>query len=391
MKKILFVNHTSGWGGPANSLIRLINELDQSKYSIKVLLLKPSNIADKLKENGIDYCLAESRFYLKYYRFFPHSEAGYIKWYQIHYLIMLGVLWLLSRYIFAERELRRHDYDIVHLNSSVLTDWLAPSKARGKVIIHIREPFRKGWVDPLHYFFRSRIKKYADQIIAISHDNASRLNLLSRTKVIYDFWRAPDIPVQDTTYASKKILYLGGSSTSKGFYTVVDALEYLDKDVQIYYCGHYATEWKTGKILVDVMRWIIGYGRKREKAIQKIHANPNAKLIGLIYNVGEYLSEVCCLISPFTVPHFSCPVFESYLFAKPAIGSDVAGMEEIIWQRQTGLIFKRKSALELAQAINELTSHPEIAKQYGQEGYKVAIERFSPKNIAKFESIYDSL
>ncbi len=391
MKKILFVHHATGWGGPTNSLIRLIKELDPVKYNSKVLLLKPSNIADKLEENGIEYCIAESQFYRKYYQFFPHSEAGYIKWYQVHNIIVLGVIWLLSRYIYAGKELSKHEFDVVHLNSSVLTDWLAPSKSKGKVVIHIREPFRKGKVDALHYFFRSIIKKYADRIIAISKDNARRVDLPGKTVVIYNTFLKNSLPVQESSYASKKILYLGGSSTSKGFYTMVDALQYLDKDVQVYFGGHYATQRKSGNVIIDIVRWCVRYGRKREKAIQKIQACSNAHMIGLVYNVGEFLSEVCCLVSPFTVPHFSRPVVEAYLHKKCAIGSNVDGMQEIIINEKTGIIVRKMDPADLAKAINHLTAHPELALQYGEAGHTFANKEFLLNNKEQFENLYDSL
>ncbi len=391
MKKILFVHHATGWGGPTNSLIQLIKELDPSKYNTKVLLLKPSNIADKLQENGIEYCLAGSQFYRKYYRFFPHSEAGYIKWYQVPNILVLGVTWLLSRYIFAGKELKKHEYDIVHLNSSVLTDWLAPSKRGGKVVIHIREPFRKGKLDVLHYFFRSTINKYADQIIAISKDNARRVDLADKTEVIYNTFLKNDRPVQESSYASKKVLYLGGSSTSKGFYTMVDALSYLDKDVKIYFGGHYATERKSGKILIDILRLVSGYGKRREKAVRKIQESPNAQMIGLVYNVGEYLSEVCCLVSPFSVPHFSRPIIEAYLQRKCAIGSDVKGMDEIILHEKTGLIIHKLDPVALAKAINSLVAAPHILRQYGEEGFNLANSEFTFNNKERFEGLYDRL
>ena len=122
MIKILFVHHASGWGGAPNSMIKLINSLDKSQYNVEVLLLKHSIVAEKLAENGIKYKVAESFFYRRYYQYFTHSEADYLKWYQVYRFLKLSILWLLSRYYYAKKELLMHDYDIVHLNSSVLSD-----------------------------------------------------------------------------------------------------------------------------------------------------------------------------------------------------------------------------------------------------------------------------
>jgi len=390
MKKILFIHHAAGWGGSPNCMINLINGLDHSKYEFEVLLLKDSVIASKLAESRINYKVSDSIFYKKYYQFFPHSEAGYIKWYQVFSFIKLSVLWILSRYFFAKKELAKYAFDFVHLNSSVLTDWLAPAKEKGKVIIHIREPFRKGKLDICHHFFKSIISKYADKIIAISEDNARRIGVPNKTKVIYDFSEIPDTLPLKSSYASKKILYLGGSSSSKGFYTIVKALDYLEKDVMVYFGGNYITSKKSGN-LFSTLKFMLSKAKIRNASIRKIYNHPNTKVIGLVYNVNDYLKEVCCLVSPFSVSHFSFPVVETHLQRKPAIGSDVEGMEEIIKHEVNGLIIPKNNPNALASAINDLTSNIEKAKRYGEEGYRVAILKFSPGNINQFELLYDQL
>jgi glycosyltransferase involved in cell wall biosynthesis len=391
VKKVLFIHHAVGWGGAPNSMIKLINDLDSSRYNVEVLLLKNSIVADKLTENGIKYKIAESIFYKKYYHYFTHSEAGYVKWYYIYRFIKLSVIWVLSRYYFSKKELKKHFFDIAHLNSSVLTDWLAPAKAKGKVVIHIREPFKKGPLDVLHYFFKHQMSKYADQIIAISQNNADRIALPQKTEVVYNY---SDIPQKDphiSSYFSKKLLYLGGASSIKGFYTLIEALDYLDKDVKIYFGGTYTASKKNRNKVKRFLKKILFYGKKRQNAIEKIRSHPNAIEIGMTKNVDSYLDEVCCMVSPFSVPHFSRPVIEAHLHKKPAIGSDADGMEEIIAHGENGLIVPKNNPKALAEAINFITSNGELAKKLGEEGFRIAKEKYSPKNIKKIENIYKRL
>ncbi|APF20150.1 Glycosyltransferase involved in cell wall bisynthesis [Caldithrix abyssi DSM 13497] len=371
-------------------MIQLINSLDKSKYSCHVLLIKDSIVSDKLKENGISFSVARSKFYKKYYHYFIHSEAGYIKWYQIIRFFRLSILWLLSRYYFAQKELFNHRADIVHLNSLSLTDWLAPSSKVSKVVIHIREPFRQGRLDFIHFYFRHQYKKYADVIIAISKDNAKRIGLPDKTKVIYNFAQVPENSHKEESYYSKSFLYLGGAAKIKGFFTLVKALDYLDKDVKIYFGGDYTISQKK-KGLKQIIKRFIGYGKKRQAAIKKMRSHTNAVEIGMTYQVDKYLQEVCCLISPFTVPHFSRPVIEAHLYKKPAIGSNVYGMDEIIQHKINGLLFEKDNAIELAKTINYIANHPNEAKRMGEKGYTVAKEKYSPDNIKIIEKVYDSL
>ncbi len=51
--KILYIHHSAGWGGAAGCMINLIKSLDFLKYESEVLLLKYSEVADKLAENNI--------------------------------------------------------------------------------------------------------------------------------------------------------------------------------------------------------------------------------------------------------------------------------------------------------------------------------------------------
>ena len=389
MKKILFIHHATGWGGAPKSMIQLINALDKEKYDAHVLLIKDSIVSKKLKESNINYSIAQSKFYKNYYHYFTHSEAGYVKWYQIIRFIRFSVSWLFSRYYFAKRELERYDYDIYYLNSSCLTDWLAPAKKKGKVIIHIREPFRKGHYDLLYYFFRWQMRKYADHIIAISKDNARRINVPEKTTVIYNFADLSKTEVDGKSYYSKKFLYIGGAARRKGFYTLIDALDYLHPDIMIYFGGSYEGTKKSGfkaRIKQTFIK-IIPRNRKKERYLLKLKAHPCIRIIGMVDNVGDYLDEVCCLISPFSTPHFARPVIEAHLRKKPAIGSDVPGMDEIINNGTTGLLFQRENAKDLAQKINYIAYHPHEAKKMGETAYNIAKKKFSPKNVIVIEDL----
>jgi glycosyltransferase involved in cell wall biosynthesis len=391
MIRILFVHHAVGWGGAPNSMIKLIRGLDPAKYDCEVLLLKHSIVASKLHENNIKFSIAKSTFYKKYYKYFIHSEAGYVKWYQFYTFILLSISWLLSRHYFAKKELENKKFDIIHLNSSVLTDWLKPAKRKGKVIIHVREPFRKGKLDMVYSFFKCQINKYADQVIAISQDNADRIGLPQKTNIIYNFedfsLGSPNL----NSYNSKKVLYMGGDSSIKGYYTLINALDYINDDVTIYFCGSFSIKGEHNKIIKKIIKGIFRIGKKKKDAINKMRSHNNIVELGMISDVHKYLDEVCCLVSPFTVPHFSRPVIEGYFHSKPAIGTNVKGMDEIIIHGQNGLIVTKDSPVELAKAINELTSDGKKAKTFGENGLLVAHSKFSPKNILMVEKIYNDL
>lgn len=383
--KILYIHHAKGWGGAIINLINIINNLDKNKYDIKVLLLKDSIVSKKLEENNIDYFIAKSKFYKYYYQYLVHSEAGYTKWYQFYKFFRQITSWVLSRFYFAKKELQNFNPDIIHLNSSVLTDWLAPSKNKSKVIIHIQEPFRKGKLDILYVFLKKQLIKYADHIIAISKDNAKRININIENKItiIPNFFYLPKNAVNPDSYFSKKFLYLGGSMKIKGFYTLVDALNYIEKDIKFIFCGYYEYNKKKHLNFNKII--------KQFNSFEKLKNNKNVKIIGLIYNTDDLFEEICCLVSPFLKPHFSRPIIEAYLNKKPVIATNVDGMEEIVFNGITGLLVPVNNPIKLAEAINFLANNPLLAKELGENGYQFAIKHFSNENIKKIEDIYEKL
>lgn len=395
MKKILFIHHGSAWGGAPNSLIRLIKSLDSSHYEAKVLLIKNSIVADKLKENGIRFDIASSVFYTKYYQYFTHSEADYVKWYQVFTFIRLGFYWVLSRYYFARKELANHEYDLVHLNSSVLTDWLGPAKEKGKVIIHFREPFRNGKCDILKSIFKYQIAKYADRIIAISRDNARRINMPDKTSVVYNYSEIENLQELNVEhYSSKSVLYVGGSESIKGFYTIVDALKYIHNDIRVYFSGNFSkiladndpgVSIKLKKLLKRILH------RKETLSYYKIEKSLNAEKVGLLADINDYIDKTVCLVSPFSIPHFSRPIIEAFGRRKPAIATNIEGMDELVDDGLDGILVNKNDSKALAEAINYLCLNPQIAKRMGDYGYKVAREKFSQNNINQICSIYSSL
>lgn len=391
MKRILFIHHAAGWGGAPISMINIINSLDKSEYDVQVLLLKNSIVAEKLAESGIKYKIADNIFYKYFYKYYGHTLTNHTKWFQLGKLIRLTLSWILSRYFFAPKILKNYNVDIVHLNSSVLTDWLAPCKSSAKVIIHIREPFANGTFGIRSRFFRSQMKKYADCIIAISNDNSTRIGIPDKTVVIYNYSNLTHDIQAEHSYSSKKALYLGGFAKFKGFYTMVAALDYLDKDLKLYFAGLYVSNKTSQNKIKQILKSIWPPSIKQNKAIQKIYNHPNAVVLGLINNVETYIDEVCCLVSPFSIPHFSRPVIEAHLRKKPVIGTDVEGMDEIIKHEVNGMIVPKDNPRELAKAINELTANPRKAKTFGEAGYNVAVEKYTPKNIDHFKSIYAKL
>ena len=396
MTKILFIHHGTGWGGAPISLLQIINTLDKSKYDVEVLLIRDSIVSKIFKEHGIKVKIANNSFYRHFYRYYTHSVANEKKWFRIDIELKEILSWLLNRYYFAKKEIKNYNYDIVHLNSSVLSDWIAPCKKKGKVIIHIREPFTKGKLGLRYNFFKKQISKYADKIITISNDNARRINIPEKTKVIYNFIEIKqNCEIEKTHTITDYVLYVGGNQSIKGFHTVVDSLDYLSKDIKIVFCGNYQLKNRESRrifsFIKDKIKNISPEHKKMNVALKKIKSHPNAIVVGLVEDTKEWIKNCEFLISPFSKPHFSRPVLEAFACKKCVIGTDVEGMEEIIDHNVNGLIIKKNNPILLAKAINYLHANPKKSEEYGKNGFLKASKLFSSKSILQIQEIYEEL
>lgn len=389
MKKILFIHHAAGWGGAPINMINIINSLDKTRYQAYVLLLKDSIVKEKLEESNIPYHIVKGRFYQKYYKYFSHTVPSHTPWYRFDQIFFISLYWIFSRFYFAPRELKNNYYDIIHLNSSVLSDWLAPSKKIGKVIMHIQEPVSKGTFGFRHNIFRFLLRKYTDQVLTISEDNSRRIDIPEKTKIVYNFISIPKYKPSIQAYKSKKVLYVGGAAYIKGFHILVDALAFLDKEINVTFAGYYPQNSRNS--VKNLYKYFFKKRIKIINALKKLRNSSNSNEIGLVTNLSDLYEDTSCLVSPFSVEHFSRPIIEAFAYKKPVIATDIEGITEIVDDGKNGIIVPKDDPQALAKAINYLCKNPDIAKKMGEVGYDKAKKLYSANNINHITGIYDSL
>ena len=388
--KILFIHHAAGWGGAPINMINIIKNLDPTKFEAHVLLLKDSIVKDRLKDLNINYTVCNIYFYKNLYTYFSHSDADPIKSYQFIKLLKCFFSWFLSKYYFAPKVLKSQNFDIVQLNSSVLSDWIHPASKKGKVIYHIQEPISKGYLGIRYHFIRSEVAKFADKIIAISLDNAKRINLPNKTEIVYNFTEIPErLEVSETI---KSILYVGGPAKIKGIDVLIDAIPFIDKKIKINLVGHYPNLKPLGFIKKIAYQILYPSAFKMRNKLESLILLPNVIFIGSVIDIKSELQKATILISPFTLPHFSRPVIEAFAYGKPVVASNVLGMDEIVDDNLNGILFKNGDANELAKSINKLVFDEKKLIEMGENGRNKAIKFYSPKpNIKIVETIYSEL
>jgi glycosyltransferase involved in cell wall biosynthesis len=387
-KKILFIHHGKDIGGAALSLLFLIEKI-RPYYDVKVIFVFNSSVIALFKNKNI-----ECETLTKSHPLFIHSAAGGASLLQIKKLAQMIAGWLYFALVYSRRILREESPDIVHLNSTFLTEWAYAAKKNGMpVIVHVREPLGEGHWGFRKNLIRKILKNSATKIIAISRDNAARINLPELTSVSYNFVDFavfdPDL-FKKENIGKKRIAYVGGQADFKGFNWLVDTLKYLDERIEVQFAGYYS---KSKMDLKTKIKMIVSARKRRTiRNLNMMRSSSNAREVGLIEDMPKYLSQCDLLVFPSTKPHFARPVIEANAMRIPVIVSSLPGNEEIVEEGINGFLVEVNDPIALAEKINFLCRSGASLKEMGENGYRMAKSKYdSKKNVSEILSVYQEI
>lgn len=372
-KHILYVHHGKGIGGAPISLRNLVESIiKENRYKITVLFLfdtEAVSLFDHLECNKI--------ILNKPYFYFNHTSRWAKAW-KIHVLFLMVISWVYTVLYRAPKILKSLKPDLVHLNSSVLTDWSFVCQNLGiKNIIHIREAISFGHFGIRYRIIKNMLSNFPNARIFISQENIQRLgwkadmsSLVVYNDVGENFKNIEKL--QKDNMSTLNVLFLGGLSPIKGINTVVKSIPFISDNVIIHICGHF-----------------------NKTTIFKKHPeldNPKIKIIGLLKNVSHFMKKMDLLVCPITTTHFCRPVIEASSIGIPTVISDIEGVSEMVLNGHTGLHFKEGDGKDLADKINNLSENIPFVNELGLNAKNRFQEVFSPdKGIKKILSIYKKL
>lgn len=109
-------------------------------------------------------------------------------------------------------------------------------------------------------------------------------------------------------------------------------------------------------------------------------------------DVPNVIASSDIMVVPFTQPHFARSVIEAAAMGKPSVVSNVKGLDELVVDGQTGIIYDLKSSQDLLNSIKILVDDEPLRKNMGEKAYIRAKELFdTKKNSNRIFRIYDSL
>ena len=160
------------------------------------------------------------------------------------------------------------------------------------------------------------------------------------------------------------VLFVGSLIPRKGLPFLVEAAKKIVK------------EYKETKFI------IVGEGPLRNQLLRKIEAANLSGNFTFLGNIkGDMLPAVYNCADVFALPSIQegqgIVLLEAQASAKPVVAFDIGGVNEAVRNGETGLLVKRGSTDELADAIMKLLSDKALREKMGANGRRFVAENFT--------------
>ncbi len=272
----------------------------------------------------------------------------------------------------THRAVRRVRPDIVHthLVHADVYGTLGALASRTALVStkHNDDPFRRGAFRHVERLFMRR----ADRIIcitsALARFNVERVGLPADKLEVVHYgldglpaaWGPPAGPL--LVPGSRVLLAISRLEPQKGLDIAIEALA------------------RVRPRHPEAVLVVLGEGSLRSELLALAAARGLADAVFLAGNVGDvadWLGRAELLVHPARWEGFGLALLEAMLAELPVVASDVSAIPEIVVDRGTGRLVPSDDPGQLAAALDELLSDPQLARSYGEAGRKRALVSFS--------------
>jgi len=402
-KRILFieVNLDGTVGGSPRCLLQLIKYLDRRKFQPFVLFYQENHLMSEFKKFCPVFVMDRSKgFVIK--RDLPHLYQFAIKFKPLFYFLMFFqklfnfVVYYIPGLFQISSLLKKLKIDIVNINNGpMMTDWLIVCKLlKIKCVSHFRGT-------PEVNFIKRKIMPFYDRIIAISQaviENAKKQKICTKNFVLIH----NGIDLKEFIKKNKKdpicirkefqqdvqkplIGLINHIRPWKGQHVAVEAMNIIKNKYPDLKC-----------ILVGTVSNLEGdrnYFYYLKELISKYNLSNNIIFTGYREDVADIISAMDILLhTSLGMEGLPRIILEIMSLSKCIIASSIGPNSEIIEDGKTGFLVPPNDPEALAEKIDYLLSHPEVAQKMGKEARKRVERLFDISlNIKKTEHLYNQL
>ena len=106
-------------------------------------------------------------------------------------------------------------------------------------------------------------------------------------------------------------------------------------------------------------------------------------LLGHVESIAEVMELADVVVLPSYREGTPRTLLEAAAMGKPIVATDVPGCREVVRDGYNGYLVPREDPVALAEAIEKILSHPEIAHQMGLNGHKLVAQEFSVESVVQ--------
>jgi len=331
MSKVVFFPHVkndSGGAGRYNT--QILEDLRQSKCEVK--LIGPyANTYDKNNFSNID---ANVPIYANY----DGVKLRHIIYYAIKNLMLaIKIKKNIIRLIEAIK-----DYDEIVLTTSIFLILVPEIRKYSDIKITILIQENLLLTKNNYTYGKNKYLKQCDRVVSITKEWQSRAMDLG-LKSCYVPNKYLISAHSGDFLVNKKIIYVGGGGSIKGFDFLLDSLRLVRTNNFVLYMAG-------------------SYSEKQRKKIIKLKSNANIKILGEVNGIESYIEDSDFLLLPIRAAHFCRPAIEAGLCGKSFLISDLEGINEFAINNINCLRFKKDSTDEFAQKIDFLFENENYLK-----------------------------
>ncbi|MEI6239044.1 MAG: glycosyltransferase family 4 protein [Planctomycetia bacterium] len=406
-RRILYVQHAGSPGGSVVSLRYLIEGMIAAGHTVAVAMVEPNREVRTLYET----CGA-TVFDAPEIPLFRHTTAGWARFgdpracvYQARAFVKR------SAGIARLRQLiDTWKPDIVHLNSVTLA--MAANGLSGcgtPIVWHVRESPVPGYCGMRLRYLRESLLREADEIIFLSESDREAWVQGQRGQVVHNVVPLSEQPSERAIgwererfgldAGDRAVAYVGGLAEIKGIFPLIAAVrELLPKFPRLRIVAPGTELPEPRSLKARIARTVLpslGLARDYERADKAIRSPELASVFRRCPFAQHILPVIAAcefLVFPSTRPHFARPVVEAANVGRPAIGSDLGGVCDLIESGRTGVLVPARNPKALAAAMEQLLSAPARTAAMGQAARELARERFdAAAQVNRIAGIYEAV
>ena len=171
------------------------------------------------------------------------------------------------------------------------------------------------------------------------------------------------------------VCYIGGITKIRGIVELIKSLEYVD--TTLYLAGEFESE-SLKKEVMQLMGWkkVKYYGYVSREKVREIFTSVNVGIVTFLPETNHINA----------MPN---KLFEYMSTSLPVIASNFPLWKEIVEKNKCGICVDPKKPEEIAKAIGYLITHPDEAREMGENGRKAVLEKYNwEKESEKLLEVY---